>query len=255
MKNLRLLILTLSISIASCSDDDGSQNSVYNGGSNSSGCAGGPSTVTDIDGNVYNVVTIGNQCWMKENLKTTRYRNGTPITYAFCDSTFSVSINGGVCDYSFDQTNSSIYGKLYNYYAVANPAGLCPTGWHVPSNSEYIDLFNAVGGQYQIAGAALKATGSLHSNTGLWHYAGYPGNNSSGFTGLPGGAQGYVDYTIPCDTDSIDLSGGLNYWGYWWTSTDSLDFAFIMELPYNTPFASDYWEEKPMGYSVRCIRD
>ena len=101
------------------------------------GCIGGPTTITDIDGNIYNVISIGGKCWTKENLKATKYRNGNNISTNLSDADWSNATSGAYSINSNDMSNESKYGKQYNYYAVADSRGLCPTGWHVPSNSEY----------------------------------------------------------------------------------------------------------------------
>jgi len=99
-----------------------------------------PATLTDIDGNIYNVVQIGNQCWTKENLTTTRYKSGILIPTGLSDANWSNTFLGAYSIYNNNLNNNTVYGKLYNWYAVADPNGLCPTGWHVPSNSEWHKL-------------------------------------------------------------------------------------------------------------------
>jgi uncharacterized protein (TIGR02145 family) len=104
-------------------------------------CSGSnPSTVTDIDGNVYNTITIGAQVWMQENLKTSKYRNGDPITTSLDSNAWSAATSGGYAIYNDDPTNNIINGKLYNFYAVEDIRGLCPAGWHVPNDAEWTNL-------------------------------------------------------------------------------------------------------------------
>ena len=208
------------------------------GGSGTGGCTGGPSTVTDVDGNVYNVVTIGNQCWMKENLKTTKYRNGSPIPGNLSDAAWSSTTGGAQVDYDNDPTNTAIYGKLYNWYAVADPRELCPTGWHVPSDSEWTTLENFLGGSL-VAGGAMKAVSTLwlSPNTGA--------TNSSGFSGLPGGTR----YT----NGAYNVIGDF---GYWWSSTQSSTTnAWGRFLSYINGSVSRYNANERAGFSVRCVRD
>ncbi|MBK7713274.1 MAG: fibrobacter succinogenes major paralogous domain-containing protein [Bacteroidales bacterium] len=116
-----------------------------------------PSTVYDIDGNVYGIVTIGSQVWMNENLKTTKYNDGFTIPNIADEQEWYVSFNGASCDYDNNAINSDIYGKLYNWYTVAstNPKNVCPAGWHVPSDEEWTVLINFLGG-VSIAGANSK---------------------------------------------------------------------------------------------------
>ncbi|MDZ7743914.1 MAG: FISUMP domain-containing protein [Bacteroidota bacterium] len=102
-------------------------------------CPGTP-TVTDIDGNVYNTVLIGNQCWMKENLKTTTYRNGTEIPNVTDANAWQILTTGAYVWYDNDISWKDSYGALYNWYTTIDPNGLCPAGWHVPTNDEWTDL-------------------------------------------------------------------------------------------------------------------
>ena len=208
------------------------------GGSGTGGCTGGPSTVTDIDGNVYNVVTIGNQCWMAENLKTTKYRNGSPIPGNLSDASWSNTTIGAQADYNNDVANTAIYGKLYNWYAVADPAGLCPTGWHVPSDSEWTILANFLGGD-SVAGGKMKAVSPLWAspNTGA--------TNSSGFSGLPGGGRNYAG--------TYNDGGSI---GNWWSSTqNSSSNAWGRYLSYPSGNVYRYSANKRGGFTVRCVRD
>jgi uncharacterized protein (TIGR02145 family) len=133
-------------------------------------CPGTP-TVTDIDGNIYNTVQIGNQCWTQSNLKTSRYRNGDVISNFFY--------------YGNNPQNDAIFGKLYQHSSVTDFRGLCPTGWHVPSNGEWNTLINFLGGS-SLAGGALKST-HIQPTIGGWSSPNTGATNSTGFTGLPGG--------------------------------------------------------------------
>jgi uncharacterized protein (TIGR02145 family) len=222
-----------------------------NSGGGGGSCAGGPSTVTDIDGNVYNVVTIGNQCWMKENLKTTKYRNGSSIPGNLNNTAWSSTTIGAQADYNNSLDSTAIYGKLYNWYAMADPAGLCPIGWHVSSDGEWNELVkfldpgadtNGVVTQSTIAGGMLKAIGSLQAGTGLWLDPNTAANNLSGFTGLPAGYRPNTAY----------LNIGNN--GFWWSYSST--GAWVRNMGYNN--GSVFRRNANTlrnGYSVRCIRD
>lgn len=214
------------------------------------GCSGGPTTITDIDGNIYNVISIGGKCWTKENLKTTKYRNGDNISTNLSDADWSNATSGAFAINSNDMANESKYGKLYNYYAVADSRGLCPTGWHVPSNSEFNLLLKGIDPQAdtscvnmciisQTAADALKEIGITH-----WANAGNS-TNSSGFTGLPGGYR-YKDGTY--NNSSI--------YAYWWSSTR---FSTTDCLPLTVAAFASYVpigpDDQHSGYSVRCIAD
>ena len=105
------------------------------------------STVTDIDGNVYETVQIGEQLWMAENLKATHYNNGDAIATALSDSEWSSTTDGAYAVYDDDPVNAEIYGNLYNWYAVDDERGVCPEGYHVPSDSEFTVLADFLGGE------------------------------------------------------------------------------------------------------------
>jgi uncharacterized protein (TIGR02145 family) len=208
------------------------------GGGGGSGCAGGPSTVTDIDGNVYNVAQIGNQCWMKENLKTTKYSNGDTINTGLMDGLWSVITSGAYANYNNTATNDSIYGKLYNGYAVADPRGLCPTGWHVPSQAEWTTLENFLGDSF-VAGGKMKAVSSM------WTSPNTDATNSSGFTGLPGGFR-----------NRYGAFDGIGKYGYWWSSTQiSPTSAWNRGLYHSNAFLGQNLNLTSVGFSVRCVRD
>jgi len=142
----------------------------------------GSSTVTDIDGNVYNTVTIGTQTWMAENLKVTHYRNGDPITNVTVDATWNTLTTEAYCWYNNDYTTyGSVYGALYNWFAVNDSRNICPTGWHVPTDVEWNTLENYLGGA-SVAGGKLKETGTTH-----WLTPNQGATNEVGFNALPGG--------------------------------------------------------------------
>jgi uncharacterized protein (TIGR02145 family) len=202
-------------------------------------CNPGGSTVTDIDGNIYSTVVIGTQEWMQENLKTTRYKDGALIPNNLTDSQWQATTSGACADYINDPTKTTVFGKLYNWYAVADPQGLCPTGWHVPSDAEWDTLVNYLGVD-TIAGGAMKEIGTIHwlsPNTGA--------TNSSGFTGLPGGFRDYNGTYY-----------NMNLVGHWWSATQfSTTYIYFRYLFYgNSNLGSDY-NLKTNGFSVRCVKD
>ena len=187
------------------------------------------STVTDVDGNVYQTVLIGTQEWMAENLRVTHYRNGDTIP-----NEFEWSSNGvGLWSYpNNNAANRYTYGALYNYYAIADSRGLCPAGWHVPSRAEYSILIDNLGGA-DVAGKKLLAWGKD-----------YLGDNSSGFTAyLSGYKYSYAFFVY-------DLVG------YFWTSTsEGLIYGpYLFRISSNStigfPEGSFHY-----GYSIRCIKD
>jgi uncharacterized protein (TIGR02145 family) len=199
-----------------------------------------PSSITDEDGNVYTSVTIGTQVWMVENLKTTKLNDGAAITYVTDGSAWNVYTTSAYCFYNGDANNKSVYGALYNWYAVST-GKLCPTGWHVPS----FDELDALGIFLGYEGGKLKEVGTSH-----WASPNGAATNETGFTALPGGmCSGYAS---PWDFRSIGESG------YWWTTTDfstngySYHTLFLMSL--NSTF-NESNNIKADGLSVRCIKN
>jgi uncharacterized protein (TIGR02145 family) len=196
--------------------------------------------LTDIDGNVYKTVYIGNQLWMAENLKTRHYRDQTPIpSVPLTSSEWLGLTTGALCYYDNDELNNKdIYGPLYNWYAVADERTLCPSGWHVPSNDEYLKLRDYLGG-LSIAGAKMKETVS-----GLWRFPNTGADNSSGFTALPGG-----------DRDN-GLFGSIHDGTGWWSSTEvDGENAWSHYLYYSSRSFFPSPDEKVSGCSIRCIKD
>jgi uncharacterized protein (TIGR02145 family) len=198
----------------------------------------GTSTIT-YNGVTYNTVQIGSQCWLKENLKTTHYNDGTSIPNVTDNAIWETTTSGAYCCYDNNPSNCNTYGALYNWYAV-NTDKLCPNGWHVPSDAEWTTLVNYLGGA-SVAGGALKEAGTSH-----WSSPNTSATNSSGFSALPGGVRG--------------ISGGsfsrLGNYGYWWSSTE-LDgsYAWYRYLYYNNASVGRDRNHKSYGFSVRCLRD
>ena len=195
--------------------------------------------VVDFDGNGYDTIHIGTQVWMKQNLKTTHYKNGTIIPNVTSSSTWSGLSTGARCYYNNDSlTYANTYGALYNWYAV-NTGNLCPTGWHVPSDVEWTTLTTYLGGE-SIAGGKLKEAGFLH-----WNSPNTGATNETGFTALPGGFR--------------DFSGAyydIGYSGNWWSSTE-YDTASTWYRDMNYYYGNVYRDSfnKTSGFSVRCLRD
>jgi len=200
-------------------------------------------SVTDIDGNVYNTVTIGSQIWMVENLKTTKSKDGTAIPNITDSTAWRNSTTSAYCWYDNDISNKELYGALYNWYAV-NTAKLCPNGWHVPSESEWTELVNFLGGE-SVAGGKLKTTGTIEAGNGLWYQPNVDATNETGFSALPGGYRGGLFYDI-------------NWGGVWWTSTEypsNLAYYFYINNYDGTVGDSEKGMEKFAGSSVRCLKD
>lgn len=203
------------------------------------GC-GTTSIVTDVDGNSYSVVTIGSQCWMGENLKVTKFRDGTDVPVVTNDSIWKASITPAMASYNNDNANDATYGKLYNWFAANDPRGLCPEGWRLPHDNDFATLTEYLDPDDEFAGGRMKETGTDH-----WLAPNEGANNSSGFTGLPGGMrfrEGQFDH--------------LGTRGLFWTSRGDGDFeGYFLTLTYETPVAHRTHIYKQNGFSCRCVKE
>jgi uncharacterized protein (TIGR02145 family) len=195
--------------------------------------------VTDIDGNTYKTVTIGTQVWMAENLNVEHYSNGDPIPQVQDKDEWSKLTTGAWCYYENKTSNGKTYGKLYNGFAVYDPRGLAPEGWHIPSDSEWTQLTDFLGGK-EVAGGKLKATI-------LWNDPNEGATNSSGFTAFPGGFRDYYGYF-----------GSIGEYGFFWSSSEyviDLVFVWSRNLNHYDSEVFRYYGEMARGISVRCVKD
>lgn len=222
-------------------------------------------TVFDIDGNGYHSLVIGEQEWMVENLKVTRYNDGTAIPYVEGDSKWDELESPAYCWYNNDETaHKEKYGALYNWYAV-NTGKLAPKGWHVPSDEEWTQLEDyliAKGYNYDYTLTENKLAKSLAAATGWRSYnvEGTPGStdypyfqNLSGFSAVPAGHRGYEG-----------KFNGLGETTTWWSSSIAYDSPNDQVHLFNAYYRMIYYQyrdvwrrygSKYMGFSVRCIRD
>lgn len=208
-------------------------------------------TVTDIDGNTYSTVTIGDQVWMTEDLRVTRYRDGSIIPTGMDDSAWWTQTSGASCSYMNDPANDSIYGRLYNWYAVDDALGLCPQGWHVATDADWQQLEATLGmpstqlGAIGQRGEAQNVGGKLKSLE-LWAAPNTGATNESGFSALPNGLR-------------HSLFGGFNFLGqlgHWWTATPTnASEAVNRDMDYDRAIVGRYNSDKRSGYCVRCLRD
>jgi uncharacterized protein (TIGR02145 family) len=212
-------------------------------------------TVSDIDGNIYHYLTMGNQIWMTENIRTSKYRNGDPIPTGLGDASWNNATSGAYSIYDNDNLNNDSFGKLYNWYAVADSRHICPTGWHEPTREEWAILetyltdngFGFGGSGNDIAKSMAAASGWNESS--LAGSIGYDkaGNNSSGFTALPGGFRHY--------------NGSFNYVGsisFWWSITEGepgSNVAWSRFLQNTSAILNNIQYDKHKGLSVRCVKD
>lgn len=191
-----------------------------------------------MDGNIYKTVTIGSQIWLKENLKTTKYKNGDPIPEVTNGTQWQNLTSGAYCNYDNDPGYTNTYGLLYNWYAVNDPKNIRPAGWHVPSDSEWTTLIDILGGE-NVAGGKMKEKGTAHwisPNTGA--------EDTYNFTARPAGFRMGGTFNQP------------GYYSTWWTSTQkNLEDAWIINLVNSKTQSYLEYAYKADGFSVRCIKD
>lgn len=246
--------------------------------------------VLDIDGNQYKVVKIGNQIWMSENLKVSRYRNGDPISCNLADSVWMKTESGAYTIYNQDSAMNRVFGKIYNWYAVSDPRGLCPVGWHVPASDEWKTLEMTLGmedrkygkfftlfpalqyifydqpGTKQNVGGKMKSPGYKFDGSGYWNHKPNGETNESGFSGLPAGVY-YPEYIKTGGKHQrIMKFKYFGEFGAWWTSTEvssniNLDKKPWLKLSawyrlldqYKRPYSDAL--NKYFGMSIRCLKD
>jgi len=184
------------------------------------------------------VLSIGTQYWMEKNLEVTTYRNGDVIPEVTDSSAWASLTTGAWCYYHNNPENGASTGKLYNWYAVNDPRGLAPTGWHIPTDAELTILTNYLG--ETVAGGKMKSVGTTR-----WKTPNLGATNESGFSGFPGGYR--------------SLSGtftNIGNLGFWWSTTfSSSTNAWCRTLDFNNSFAIRTNTNKRGGFSIRCIRD
>jgi uncharacterized protein (TIGR02145 family) len=206
----------------------------------------GTSAISDIDGNSYNTVLIGTRCWTKENLKVTKYDDGSTIPLDNTGSTSGTSgtwavTTGAMSVYANNTSNVSDYGYLYNWYAATDSRKICPLGWHVPTDAEWTTLETYL----NTVAPTGSVGGKMKSTSSLWNSPNTGADNSSGFSALPGGFRNDVG-------SFYDISFNALFWsatengasGAWFRTLDS-SFSSVDR-------ASSF---KSVGASVRCLRD
>ena len=210
----------------------------------------GIGTVTDIDGNIYTTVTLGTQIWMVENLKTTRYRDGSLIPNVTDNTAWTNASSGAYCDYDNNPANSTGYGRLYNLYAIKDSRNLAPAGWHIPHAGEWNTLMNYLGGG-GIAGGRMKEAGFTH-----WDSPNIGADNSSLFTAVGSG------YRIYGSTPQFyNLKRRASFWSSSSSLSGSPSFPFIHAIILDYSYANWSMQQGSIGggtsygYAVRCIKD
>jgi uncharacterized protein (TIGR02145 family) len=197
----------------------------------------------DVDGNSYNIVTIGTQVWMKENLKVTKYNDGSVIPKITDPTQWTNLTTGAFCWYDNNSSNKDIYGALYNWYTVDVTSNggknVCPTGWHVPTDAEWTTLTDFLGGA-NVSSGKLKETGLIH-----WFSPNAGATNETGFTALPAGWR-----------ESTGTFWDLSYFGSWWSTTEnSTTSAWDRVIHYESTNVYRGNGYKPNAFSIRCIKN
>lgn len=197
-------------------------------------------TLTDIEGNIYRTVKIGGQWWMAENLKTTHYRNGDSIPLIADSGTWEALTTGACCEYDNELTHVDIYGRLYNWFAATDNRNIAPEGWHIPSDSEWEELVEYLGGDVMIVGGKMKESDTIH-----WSYPNAGATDEGGFWGLPAGSRNITGFY-----------GSLHHGAYFWSTTEfDVNTAWLRHLWYTDSEAYRRWYSKQDGLSIRCIKD
>lgn len=222
MKTLLSLLLVVFYITVSCKKD-----------------SAGNSTIKDIEGNVYHIVKIGTQVWMMENLKTSKFKDGTSIPLVNDDAGWGNLNSAGFCWYDNDSNSyKDTYGALYNWNAI-NSGKLAPEGWHIATDADWTTLTTYLGGD-SVAGGKLKETG-----TNNWATPNTGATNVSGFTAIPGGYR-------HMDGGFFEIGQSAN----WWSSKNAnADNDYFRGVAYNFKFISRNTYNKRFGFSVRCVRN
>jgi uncharacterized protein (TIGR02145 family) len=197
-----------------------------------------PGPVSDFEGNIYRTIRIGDQVWMVENLRSTRFNDGKEIALVTDPASWEDLTTPGCCWYNNDAVNKDPYGALYNGYAI-DSGKLCPAGWHVPGKEEWQQLITYLGDTTD-AGGKLKETGTTH-----WHIPNTGADNSSGFTATGAGVRYFEG----------SFSSIMNYNGMWSATETGSNDKWFLGLFYGNAYVTIDHRNKNYGFSVRCIKD
>jgi uncharacterized protein (TIGR02145 family) len=199
-------------------------------------------SVTDIDGNTYKTIVIGEQEWMAENLVVEHYANGDPIPLVADGNEWSSLSTGGWCYPNNYVAYACPYGKLYNWYVAVDQRNVCPAGWHVPSDSEWTVLTTTLFG-VETAGGLLKSSGNTY-----WREPNTGATNFSGFSGLPAG------YRTSSSGGSFQAS--IESYGFWWSTTaNGSSWALSRRLDFDKLIVMSQSKIRQWGMSIRCLKD
>lgn len=210
-------------------------------------------TVTDIDGNMYATLLIGDQCWTASNLKTSHYSDGSAIPNITSNNEWRYLNTGAWCSYENNIVNGTTYGKLYNWFAAVDPRGICPLGWHVPTDAEWKLMESSLGvpanelNSAGVRGEAQNVGGRMKAHA-LWNTPNAGATNESGFSGLPTGTR---------DGFSEGTFYNLGDYGSWWSTTDygEFNYGWYRRLSYFNTGIHRTGYYKRNGHCIRCVQD
>jgi uncharacterized protein (TIGR02145 family) len=212
-----------------------------------------PATVTDVNGNVYDVVQIGKQCWISKNLRTDKFSDGSFIPKIVNDTAWTNTTSPAWCYYDNNPSYDTLYGKLYNWYTTVDSRNVCPTGWHVPANADWTELTQYLGcGSYpNPCPDELYASGPKMKSVSGWNPPNEGATNESGFSALPGGVRSLLDLN-----QSGNTFDNLNNIGYWWSSSTETS-TYAVNVALNTNYSQVYYANSlfNFGLSIRCLKD
>ena len=235
MKKIKIILYVTGILFAanltlSCNKEDSSNQSNFETG-----------TLTDIDGNVYKSIKIGDQWWMAENLRVSKFRNGDEISYTATNSEWRTLTIPSYCYYNNGfEAYAQVYGFLYNWKAASDSRNIAPEGWHVPTEAEWRTMVDYLGGS-AMAGGKMKEAGTKH-----WFSPNTGATNSSGFSALPSGSRG-------ASTGEFGWLGTGN--DYWSISANSYIYAWAFYVGNNITDCLQLSHNKNNGFAIRCVKD
>jgi uncharacterized protein (TIGR02145 family) len=236
MKNIFRItgIILLILLIHSCKMNENNEPKIEHG------------SVIDYDGNTYNTTKIGTQWWMTENLKVIHYRDGSAIENITDSSAWAYLTTGAYCWYNNNEaTYKANYGALYNWYTIVDSRNLCPSGWHVPNDNEWITLITYLGCE-AIAGIKLKEVGDYY-----WSPSTTMSDNSSDFSALAGGQR--INAPVGTFNGSSTPFYYMGRIATWWNTTSTTS-EHELEVDANRSGTEKYYFQKNQGYSIRCIK-
>lgn len=197
-------------------------------------------TVTDVEGNIYGTVIIGNQTWMSSSLRTTHFSNGDEIPTTIPATLNVNSESAPLYQWAYNGIDSlaEIYGRLYTWHVVADNRNVCPVGWHVPTRSEFDTLVFFLGGS-EVAGGKLKQAGYLN-----WQYPNTGATNETGFNGVPNGNRNLLGYF-----NDMGIVSDV------WSATEGVQGAWDFDLNYDNASTVSYDDPKGFAFAIRCLKN